>query len=53
MGSAIAPSIANLFMGALKRDFILNSDINPYMGRVKHYYRYINDLVWYMKIQKL
>lgn len=45
MGSAVAPSVANLFMGLLGKEFILNADNNPFMSHIKHYYRYIDDLI--------
>lgn len=44
MGSAAAPSIANLFMSAFETEHILN-DSNPYVQYISFFRRYIDDLL--------
>lgn len=43
MGTAFAPSAANLFMERFEEMYILNN-INPYYRHISHYYRYIDDI---------
>lgn len=46
MGSSMALSIANLFMGLLKEEYILNSNNNLYHKYNMHYLQYIDDLIF-------
>ncbi|XP_041424662.1 uncharacterized protein LOC121395364 [Xenopus laevis] len=42
MGSAVAPSFANLFVYKLEKAFFLRE---PYLVYIKHYYRYVDDIL--------
>lgn len=44
MGSAYAPSAANLFMDRLENLFICNEQTNPFSKHISHYHRYIDDV---------
>lgn len=45
MGTPLAPSYANLFMGKFEEDFVYN---NPFISSVKVWFRYIDDcfMIW-------
>lgn len=45
MGTRVAPSFANLFMGKFEEIFIY-ADSNPFKKNIKLYKRYINDLIF-------
>ena len=48
MGSKMAPNYANLYVGLLEFDFILNPDSNPYLPHIQVWKRYIDDIfvIW-------
>ena len=50
MGTCIAPSYANLFMGKLEHEFLLTQNINP-----RVWWRFINDVfaIWTHGVQSL
>lgn len=43
MGSAFAPSVANLFMSHLEINFILNPVVNPFFQYIFKFFRFIDD----------
>lgn len=45
IGSAYAPSTANLFMDRFENLYILNEQANPFYEHISHYYRYIDDVL--------
>lgn len=49
MGSAVAPSIAYLFIGKLEEEYILNPRSNPYYRFIKHYHRLIDNLIFILE----
>lgn len=44
MGSAFAPSAANLYMDRFEQTYILNAQFNPYYEHLSCFYRYIDNI---------
>lgn len=43
MGSPVAPSVANLYMANFEKQFVLNSDYNPFFGDLFFIKRFLDD----------
>ena len=48
MGSRMSPSFASLYVGHFEQDVIFNNKVNPYIGYISNWKRYLDDIffIW-------